>query len=174
MRAVNTVLDWLIWAGAILACASIAAMSGIIVLEVILRTFFASTLYMTEEFSGYMVLAILALGVAYAREKNSLLTVDFLINMLSPEVRKKVDFVYGVVSLIFCILLDWYVIQLLMKSIERNIMAPTVFRTPLWIPQMLLPIGITLLCLVMLRKLFNPDPIEARKPGEEVLAHEVE
>ena len=29
--------------------------------------------------------------------------------------------------------------------------------TPLWIPQMLLPFGITLLCLVVARKLFRPD-----------------
>ena len=174
MRIVNALLDGLIWVGAILACVAIAAMSGTIVLEVVLRTFFASTLYLTEEYSGYMVLAIFALGVAYAREKNALLSVDFLIKQLSGSARKTVDFVYGLVSLAFCVLLDWYVIQLLVKSIERDLTAPTVFRTPLWVPQMLLPIGVTLLCLVMLRKLFNPDPIEPPMPGEDVVMHEVE
>lgn len=174
MRALNSFLDWLILVGAVLACIAIAAMSCTIVLEVILRTFFASTLYLTEEYSGYMVLAIFALGVAYAREKNALLSVDFLIKRFSVPVRKKVDFAYGLISLAFCIVLNWYVIQLLLKSIERDLMAPTVFRTPLWIPQTLLPIGVTLLCLVMLRKLFRPDPIDSRKPGDEILAHEVE
>ena len=35
--------------------------------------------------------------------------------------------------------------------------AATLTATPLWIPQMLLPIGITLLCLVVARKLVRPD-----------------
>ena len=60
------------------------------------------------------------------------------------------------------------------KSIQRHMMAPTVFRTPLWIPQMFLPIGLTLLCLVMIRKLFRPDPIDHPDPGAEILAREME
>jgi integral membrane sensor domain MASE1 len=71
MRVLNAALDWLIWFGAILACAALAGMSLLIVLEVILRSVFSSTMYLTEEFSGYMVLAVLALGVAYCREKHS-------------------------------------------------------------------------------------------------------
>jgi hypothetical protein len=52
--------------------------------------------------------------------------------------------------------------------------APTLFRTPLWMPQILLPIGISLLCLVMIRKLFYPDPIKYPNNGEDIFAHEVE
>lgn len=169
MRVYNAVLDWVVRACAILACGAIATMTVLIVLEVVLRTFFQSTMYFTEEFSGYMVLTILALGVPYAREKNALLTVEFIIDRLSPAVRKKVDFVYGLVSLGFCILLDWYVIELLVKSIERDIHAPTVVRTPLWMPQLLLPIGITLLCLVTARKLFRPDPVDQRHAADTIL-----
>jgi hypothetical protein len=33
--------------------------------------------------------------------------------------------------------------------------------TPLWLPQMLLPFGITLLCLVVARKLLRRDGAEA-------------
>ncbi len=174
MRVVNLILDRFIWAGVVLACVALAGTSVIIVLEVILRNLFGATLYMAEEYSGYMVLAIFALGAAYAREKNALLTVDFLIKRLGNAARRRVEFVYGVISLGFCLALNWYVIQLLIKSIQRDMHASTELRTPLWIPQMLLPIGITLLCLVMLRKLFNPDPIEAGDPAAEILARETE
>ncbi len=69
-------------------------------------------MYFTDEYSGYMVLAVCALGVAYCREKNALLTVDFLIERLRPALRAKVVFVYGLASLAFCVLLDFYVIRL--------------------------------------------------------------
>ncbi len=46
--------------------------------------------------------------------------------------------------------------------------AATMTATPLWIPQLLLPFGITLLCLVVARKLFRPDAL-----GEATLAGDV-
>jgi len=174
MRALNAALDWLVLFCAILACVAIAGMSVLIVIEVILRSVFSSTLYLIEEFSGYMVLAIMALGLPYCREKNALLTVDFFISRMGPHLRRRVEFLYGLVSIAYCILIDWYVIQLLMKSIQRDLMAASVMRTPLWIPQMLLPIGITLLCLVMIRKLIIPDPIKVPDPGAELAIREVE
>jgi TRAP-type C4-dicarboxylate transport system permease small subunit len=174
MRALNAALDWLVLFCAMLACVAIAGMSVLIVIEVILRSMFSSTLYFIEEYSGYMVLVILALGLPYCREKNALLTVDFFIARVNAALRRKVEFVYGLVSIGYCILIDWYVIQLLMKSIQRNLTASSVMRTPLWIPQMFLPIGITLLCLVMIRKLILPDPIKAQDPGEELAVRETE
>ena len=99
----------------------------------------------------------MALGVAYCREKNALLTVDFLIKRLSPAIRTKVEFVYGLAALAFCLMLLYYVTTFWLTTIERKLTAGTMMHTPLWIPQVLLPIGILLLCLVMIRKLFRPD-----------------
>jgi hypothetical protein len=39
----------------------------------------------TDEYSGYMVLAIMALGAPYAREKNALLTVVFARKLFLPD-----------------------------------------------------------------------------------------
>jgi TRAP-type C4-dicarboxylate transport system permease small subunit len=156
----NGILDWLIKACAVLACIVIAVMTLLITVEVVLRSFFSTSMYFTDEYSGYMVLAIMALGVAYCREKNALLTVDFIIKRLNPAVRSRVVFVYGLASLAFCVMLDWYVTRLLFQSIERKMTAATMTATPLWIPQVLLPVGITLLCLVVARKLVRPDKTE--------------
>ena len=168
MRVLNGILDWLIKACAVLACAVLAVMTVLITVEVVLRSFFSTSMYFTDEYSGYMVLAVAALGVAYCREKNALLTVDFLIERLNPAVRSKVVFVYGLASLAFCVLLDFYVIRLVVQSIDRGMSAATMTATPLWIPQLLLPIGITLLCLVVARKLVRPDAF-----GEATLASDI-
>jgi TRAP-type C4-dicarboxylate transport system permease small subunit len=105
-----------------------------------------------------MVLAVMALGIAYCRETNALLTVDFLVERLDPRVRARLVLAYGIASLAFCVVLDVYLARLVFQSFERNITAPTMTGTPLWIPQILLPVGITLLVLVVARKLIRPDP----------------
>jgi TRAP-type C4-dicarboxylate transport system permease small subunit len=157
MKFANAILDRAIFACAVLACIITAVMTVLITLEVILRSFFDMTMYFTDEYSGYMVLAIMALGVAYCREKNALLTVDFLIKRLSTNVRMAVEFVYGLAALAFCLMILYYITIFWFQTIERKLTAGTMMHTPLWIPQILLPIGFLLLCLVMIRKLFRPD-----------------
>lgn len=157
IRAYNAILDLLIKACAVAACLFLAFMSLAITLEVILRSFFAMTMQFTDEYSGYMVLATCALGVAYCREKNALLVVDFLAKRMPPRVRAKVDFVYGLVALAFCLFLLYHIVDFWLKSIERGLTSGTLLRTPLWIPQVLLVVGFALLCLVIARKLVRPD-----------------
>src|SRR6478736_2075318 len=157
MKLVNDILDWLIKACAILAAASIALMTFFISLEVILRSFFLTTMEFTDEYSGYMVLAVCALGVAYCREKNSLLTVDFIVVKLPENVRMRLEFVYNIVALIFSIGMTYFITKFWLTTIERKLTAGTMQHTPLWIPQMLLPFGFALLCFVIFRKLFRPD-----------------
>jgi TRAP-type transport system small permease protein len=154
----NNTLDWLIKACAVGACLFLAFMTVAISVEVVLRSFFATTMQFTDEYSGYMVLATCALGVPYCREKNALLTVDFIVKRLSPSVRAKLDFVYGLVALAFCSMIFYYITKFWLTTIERKLTAATMQHTPLWIPQMLLPLGFALLCLVIARKLVRDEP----------------
>ncbi len=72
IKFLNDALDWLIKACAILACASIALMTFFISLEVVLRSFFLTTMEFTDEYSGCMVsrgLARSALPIAARRTR---------------------------------------------------------------------------------------------------------
>jgi TRAP-type C4-dicarboxylate transport system permease small subunit len=158
IRLYNETLDWLIKACAVAACLFLAFMTVSISVEVVLRSFFRMTMEFTDEYSGYMVLATCALGVPYCREKNALLTVDFVVKRLSPSVRAKLDFVYGLAALAFTLMLLYYITNFWLTTIERKLTAATMQHTPLWIPQLLLVIGFALLCLVIARKLVRPEP----------------
>ena len=158
MRTLNRLLDWVIKACAVAACLILAFMTVAISLEVVLRSFFSATLEFTDEYSGYMVLATCALGVAWCREQNALLTVDFLVKRLSPAWRARVEIIDGLAALAFCALILYYVSTFWLTTIARKLTAATLQQTPLWVPQILLPLGFFLLCLVIARKLVRPDP----------------
>lgn len=161
MKALNRILDWVIKACAVAACLFLAFMTAAISVEVVLRSFFAATLEFTDEYSGYMVLATCALGVAYCREKNALLTVDFLVKRLSPAARARIAVIDGLAALAFCLMILYYVTTFWLTTIARKLTAATLQQTPLWIPQILLPLGFFLLCLVIARKLVRPDTHES-------------
>src|SRR5262245_23562536 len=123
-------------------------MTVAICVEVVLRSFFSMTMEFTDEYSGYMVLATCALGVAYAREQNALLTVDFIVKKLPPSARHWVHVIDSLAALAFSLMIVYYVAGFWLQSIERKLTAATMQHTPLWIPQILLPFGFSLLCLV--------------------------
>jgi TRAP-type C4-dicarboxylate transport system permease small subunit len=156
MRAIDKAIDYLVWLSAVAAAVMFAAMTVLISLEVVLRSFRYSMLF-TDEYSGYMVLAIMALGAPYAREKNALLTVDFFFRRLPPKAQRGLHFVYNLLALVVCAMLTYYLAVFTHQSYERNLFSSTPMMTKLWIPQLVLPIGLGLLTVVFARKLYRPD-----------------
>ena len=103
----NRVLDWLVKACAVLACADSRLMTVVISVEVVLRSFFNATIEFTDEYSGYMVLADLrARRRLLPREERA---ADGRFPHRAAVARRcapRSIFVYGLVSLGFCLLLD--------------------------------------------------------------------
>lgn len=156
MEGVNRAIDIAIKWCADLASIILVTMTGLITLEVIMR-FFGFSMLFTEEYSGYMVLTLMLLGVAYSREKNALLTVDFFFERLPPRTQRVLATIYGLASLCFCLLLTYYLTKFFLGTYARKAFAATTTQTPLWIPQIFFPIGMFLLSIVVFRKLFRPD-----------------
>ena len=156
MRTINRAIDFVVLLSAVVAAAIFVAMTVLIALEVVLRAFRYSMLF-TDEYSGYMVLAIMALGVPYAREKNALLTVDFFYERLPEKAQRALQIVYNLVALAVCGMLTYYLTAFTYASYERNLFSSTPMMTKLWIPQLAMPIGFSLLTIVVMRKLFRPD-----------------
>ncbi len=156
MDSVNRLIDTVVKGCANVASIILTVMTLLITLEVVMR-FFGYSMLFTEEYSGYMVLAIMLLGVAYSREKNALLTVDFFFTRLSPQGQRVLATIYGLASLVFCLLLTYYLSKFFLGTLARKAFATTTTQTPLWIPQVFFPIGMVLLSIVVFRKLFRPD-----------------
>ena len=60
--------------------------------------------------------------------------------------------VFVIVALIVCVILAWKAKDLTLSSFSRNRFAATVLRTPLWIPQMIPPLGFTVICIFLIEQ----------------------
>ena len=60
------------------------------------------------------------------------------------------QFFFSLLSLAFILLVEYQILRFLMSSIKRSITAPTLLATPLYLPQIVMPVGLTFVILVIL------------------------
>lgn len=151
-------------AGRFLSALALLALLVLIVVEIVARSIFHTSTFITEEISAYLLIGILFLGVSDAYVSDSLLRVDLSDAFIGRTARRLLRIVFDVISLGFVLMLDWAVFSLMWRNFSRNVHAPTLLETPIWIPQALMPLGATLLAVVILgtivRNLFGAEQAE--------------
>ena len=130
----------------------ILGLVGLVASEVIGRSFFHRSFDGAEEFSGYFLVAIIFLSMPICLRDGSLLRVDFIIVRFSPRVQQRLQLVFDVLSMIFTSVLLCQLIRLTLSTDDRGIVSSTSMQTPLWIPQLTMPIGAAMLLIALLER----------------------
>jgi len=123
--------------------------------DVVARHVFNSPTIWADELAGYLLVAITFLGAAYTLTMDAHVRVDTIIDRLDGNKRKGVIFVTDVISLAFLIVYVWQAYRLAIDAYVSVKISPTLLRTPIYIPQIVLPIGLTLLCLQLIAHLLK-------------------
>lgn len=127
---------------------------GIIVYEVILRSFFHTSTDAAEEFAGYAVVLLTFFGACLAIRDNMLFQVRVVFKRLPSAAQKTLKLLYLLLSISVCSTLLVQAVKLELSSYSRGNVAPTTTATPLWMPQLILLIGIALLIIFLLERLW--------------------
>lgn len=136
-------------------------------LEVVMRTFFGSTLFVAEEFVGYLLAAFTMFGLAHTLRSGNILRVEVLFSRLSPLWQARCALLCYMVSLVFLIILEDQLIRLVLTSHRRNIFSVTLINFPVWVPQMLVAIGGALLLISLVNEIVQMAGRLWRQPGNE-------
>jgi TRAP-type C4-dicarboxylate transport system permease small subunit len=122
-----------------------------IVWEVISRGVFDAPTEWVMEISTYCIViaGFLGMGVAYAGKKH--IHVDIFVSRMSPKLHTYVELFTSVIGAFYSYLFMVQSWDMVMLSLELNNCAPTTLGTPLWIPQMAMPIGFAVLLLQIIR-----------------------
>lgn len=139
----------------------VAVIAGILILlpalmvfyEVVMRGLFNAPTEWSIELSVYCVLiaGFLGMSVTYAAGKH--IHVDIVVGNLSPRTRCFIELFTTCVGIFFCTVFLMESFDMAMLSLEMDNTSPSTLRTPMWIPQMALPIGMGLLLLQFVRTL---------------------
>jgi len=142
----------------------IVLMMSLVCVEVVSRYVFNQALMVGDEFSSYMLVAISFIGLAYVSRKRGHIRILFIFSRLRPKVRQWLRLVTLFLGLIFYIVLAQGCYQLITYSFSHDIRSPTWLRIPVGIPQILMIVGATLICLQLMADIISA--VSALRKGE--------
>lgn len=137
--------------GGALAALIMAFMTGHILYEIILRSFFSSSTYVLDEFVGYGVAAMTFLALGDALSKRALIQVSFLIDWVqAPAVKLMLRLTCIVLTFGLVVFLSLQFWKTISRNFVRGATSETMAEVPLWIPESLLLAGLLIFAVQLL------------------------
>ena len=145
--------------GASLSSLLIVALVGLIMVEIIGRSFFDFSTMLADEYSGYFYLALVFLGLAYTFDEEGHIRISIVTGRLRGSIKRWVDIFAGVMALSILLFALYYSWEFMVESHEMEMLSEGVSETPLYLTQIPLVIGLALFAFAMfvfvLRKVFD-------------------
>lgn len=148
-------LERLSEAGGYVAGAVAVLLTVLVAASVIARRLLNAPLLITEEISGYMVVAIVFLGLAYTMKAEGHIRADILLSHVPPRARAVLEIIATLIALGFAGLLLAGTWRLVAEFYTQGSLSFRYLQTPLWIPGSLLVVGSALLGLQLLAQLLK-------------------
>ena len=133
-----------------------ALLSGVIILiitllisfDVGMRYLFDSPQLFVDELSGFLQVALIFLGLAYAFTTGAHVRVDLLTTRLAGPVRARLRLFTLSVGLVLVLVVSWVTARSAHTAFDYGRVS-TVELYPLWIPMVMIPLGLLLFAVVL-------------------------
>lgn len=133
--------------------ACLVAMLLVILVEVVTRSLFRFSFEVVDEMGGYLTVAVSFLALAPAQARKAFHNVALVQNRVSARARSAWLACFHLLALAFSLTVTFAMVRYVFRSWQQGDAASTVMRTPLWIPQSVMVIGMAVLCLVLAAEL---------------------
>ncbi|MEW6259054.1 MAG: TRAP transporter small permease [Thermodesulfobacteriota bacterium] len=137
------------WSAALcgfILCSSLA----LILTEIVLRGAFSKTLFITEEYSGYLMSALTFMGLSYTMREKGHIRVTLLQGVLSNTGKLYLDLVCFLIGFLTFSFIAWQCALFFWDSVITQSRSMQISETYLAIPQAFMPLGSGLLALQLL------------------------
>ena len=140
---------------AVVAGLIIVYMVGIITVDVIGRGLFSFTTLIADSSSGYALVGLTFLGLACTEVANKHVVVSILTRRLPPAMRKPLEVVILVVTIIFTGWLTWVFFEATRMNYVSNTVSIDPLHIHVWIPYSVGPVGTGMFTIVLLTRLIH-------------------
>jgi len=119
----------------------------LVLVEIVIRTAFSKTLYITEEYSGYLMAAMTFLALAYTLKEKSHIRMTFLHTIAKGKAKVWVDLFAFSIGFAFCAMLTYTCADYFWDSVVTNSRSMQISQTYVAIPQFFMPFGTLVMTL---------------------------
>ncbi|KFL33995.1 MULTISPECIES: TRAP transporter small permease [unclassified Sulfurospirillum] len=136
--------------GVFVASILLISLVVLILVEITLRYFFNTSTMRADEYSGYLYLALVCFGFGHTFLRDGHIRITFLTAKLSTKASSWVDMFAGLVSVGLLLFIFYRTALLTWDSYQTGVVSEGVSATPLFIPQLALPLGFALFSLAVI------------------------
>jgi len=144
----------------------LAAIVVLVTLEVILRYVFNTSTLLADEYSAYFFVGLLYFGASYTLREGRHIRITAVTSHLRTRLRHHLYRGWVWVNLPVIGLLAWRGWHYVLESYRWETVSATVVTTPMWIPRLLVALGLTVMALQALAEVLKlfvaPDQTEER------------
>jgi len=155
VKKVYNFCDHLIKWGAYIAGILIIITTVMAFYEVVSRSFFNSPTSWATELSIYAIIGSCFLGSPYAVRTYSHITVDILINNVNNRLKTVLAYISNTLGLVFSVIFTIYSFLHVMKTYSLGVTSASLLRIPMYLPELVLPVGGVLLCIAFVMQIID-------------------
>ena len=136
--------------GVFVASIMLITLVVLILVEITLRYFFNTSTMRADEYSGYLYLALVCFGFGHTFLRDGHIRITFLTAKLSTKASSWVDIFTGLVTVGLLLFVFYRTVLLTWDSYQTGVVSEGVSATPLFIPQLALPLGFALFSMAVI------------------------
>lgn len=156
MKTISRIVDKVNDVFGVIAGLFIVASVLMVGIEIIMRSVFNSTIYITQEYSGYFMVAITFFGIAYTLKEKGHIRLNFLHRFIKIGLGRSIlEIIVSLVGLAIFIVVLIATTKLFMSSLENGSRSMQITKTYLAIPQSIMPLGALLICLQFISEILK-------------------
>ena len=141
--------------GAYLSSVFMILIVALILFEIFLRTFFHTSTLISDEFSAYFFVAVVMLGLSYTFKENGHIRITLILSRLGKKTEKVFDIITSTIALILTLFIFYHSLIMVIETCKLDMRADSIAETPIFIPQIALPVGLFLFALQITVKIIR-------------------
>ena len=152
LRIFDSITKWASSITGIIGAIFIFLMTLLITVDVIGRAMGHPT-YIATEVSGYMLVGIVYLGLAYTQRKGKHIKIIMLVERFPQKIQHALGIVALIIALAFIIWVTWLTLGPVIQNYSLGATSITQISTPLWIPYGFITLGFAVLGIELITEL---------------------
>jgi len=133
--------------GAYLASLLLVSLVCLVLTEIFIRHFFDMSTMIADEYSGYIYLASIFLGLAYTFNEKAHIRINIVTSRLSKKSNNIIDVFAGIITIVVLSFALYRTILYTYDSYEMEMLSEAVSETPLYLTQLVMPLGLSMFIL---------------------------
>lgn len=123
--------------------------------EIVVRTLSNTSTFIADEYSGYFLVAVVLLGLAYALKHDAHIRVEVIRTRLGGKSKRIVDVMASLFGIILTLYVAYHAVLMTKDAYVLEMTADSISETPIFIPQIVIPLGLLVFALQLIATLIR-------------------